>query len=275
MKVAYWSNCRASGVTSNLTAIGVAGVLAYPSLKITIFENHYNPNGIPNILFPKCLAKRTAEENYSYLGGGKMEPPFLRGRKKMFFRFGDYTAVEVIKNGLYYVPVLSENPDLFDYEFNCSMVPMLEKFQAEDKIAFIDTGRKNNISSNVILDSADLVVVTLRHNLQNIKNCFNNYSSFIPKAFFIIGNYDRKSCVNLRRILSEFHFKREQIGVIPHLDEFEWAANSGRIIEFLASRFDQSLGGEEGYFIQELKRTTFLMMQHAVFDRTDEYPYEC
>lgn len=52
VKVAYWGNGRKSGVTCALTAIGVTAVLAYP-FKITLFENHYNKNGVLRYLFPR------------------------------------------------------------------------------------------------------------------------------------------------------------------------------------------------------------------------------
>ncbi|MDE7299822.1 MAG: hypothetical protein K2N94_13540, partial [Lachnospiraceae bacterium] len=154
MKIAHWSNCRNSGVTSNLAAISVTGVLAYP-IKITIFENHYNVSGISRYLFPKCISGKVAEDPYYF---GQESPAAWRGSRKACRRLGDYKAVEVLQNGLFYVPILSKNPDTFDYEFHCGVLPVLERFHTEDELAFIDTGKENNISSKTILGEADIVV---------------------------------------------------------------------------------------------------------------------
>ncbi|MDE7300206.1 MAG: hypothetical protein K2N94_15520, partial [Lachnospiraceae bacterium] len=70
-----------------------------------------------------------------------------------------------------------------------------------------------------------------------------------------------------KSILSEFNFRRDQLGVIPHLDEFAWAADSGRVIEFVSARFNRNNGDEEKYFMQELKKTTFLLLQQTIFNR--------
>ncbi len=250
-------------MTSNLAAISVTGVLAYP-IKITIFENHYNVRGISRCLFPKCTAGKVAEEPYYF---GRETDVSGKNGLKAIRKLGDYRAVEVLQNGLYYVPILSKNPDAFDYEFHCSVLPVLKRFRTGDELAFIDTGRENNISSKTILGESDIVVVTLRQDMQEIQNFFQNYSSLIPRAFFIIGNYDRRSSVTVKSILSEFNFRRDQLGVIPHLDEFAWAADSGRLIEFISARFESNNSDEERYFMQELKKTTFLLLQQTILNQ--------
>ncbi len=76
------------------------------------------------------------------------EEPYYFGREtdvsgknglKAIRKLGDYRAVEVLQNGLYYVPILSKNPDAFDYEFHCSVLPVLKRFRTGDELAFIDT----------------------------------------------------------------------------------------------------------------------------------------
>lgn len=264
MNIAYWSNSRKSGVTSNLTAVGLTGVLAYP-FKITMFENHYNVNGVSRYLFPECMTKGVAEKDIYCLGQGIFEHPECRRNQKAYHVQKNYAMVEVMEDSLFYVPQLTRNADLFDYEFRCNLMPVLASCQNQGGIAFIDTSLENSISSKIILNEADMVVVTLRQNLQDIHDFFQNYSSLSQKAFFIIGNYNRNSKLDLKTILSEFGFRRDRIGIIPHSDEFQMAAESGRMIEFISSHFNNSTE-EEKYFIQELKKTTFLLMQHAVFN---------
>lgn len=260
MKVAYWGSCRRSGVTCALTAIGLTAVLAYP-FKITIFENHYSENGVFRYLFPRKWLYRVAEPTHGYGDGvllsGVHEP--ARGRDTQ-----DYPVIELLEKGLYYVPQFTKNADLFDYQFHCNLMPVLQKYS---EIAFIDTQKGNTISSKTILEEADVVVVLLKQDMYEIQSFFQNYSSLVPKAFFIISDYHRKSKTNLAKIISEFGFRKDCIGVIPHSEEFQFAADYGRMIEYISSNYVGGGARENHYFMQELKKTTFLLMQQVAFDR--------
>lgn len=273
MKIAYWSNSRKSGVTSNLAAVSLTGVLAYP-FKITMFENHYNANGISKYIFPECMSKGVAEQEAYCLGHRVFDHPACRRNEKAFRTYKDYAVVEAIEDSLYYVPQIAQNAELFDFDFQCRLLPVLNSCAAQNGIAFIDTSLENSISSKIILNEADFVVVTLRQDLQDIHDFFQNYSSLSQKAFFIIGNYNKKSKISLKAILSEFEFQRDRIGIIPHSDEFQMASESGRMIEFISSHFHPKHAEEEKYFIQQLKRTTFLLMQHTVFNRKKAGSFE-
>lgn len=263
MKVAYWGNCRKSGVTCALAAIGLTAVLAYP-FKITIFENHYNENGVLRYLFPRKWLYRVAESAESW-------------RERFFFEgshdwggegsIDNYPVIELLEKGLYYVPQFTQNPDLFDYQFHSNLLPMLRSYP---DIAFIDTQKENSISSKVILEEADVVVVLLRQDMYEIQSFFQNYSPLVPKTFFIISDYQRKNTVHLTKIMSEFGFRDDCIGIIPHSDEFKMAADYGRLIEYITSNYTGTKCRENRYFMQELKKTTFLLMQKVVFNREFE-----
>lgn len=280
MKVAYWGNGRKSGVTCALTAIGVTAVLAYP-FKITLFENHYNKNGVLRYLFPRkwqyCVGESVYRDpflktpvygNYLTNQSYTMEQSYSLNESYTLMDGGEnsfaYPVIELLERGLYYVPQFTSNADLYDYQFQCDLLPLLKKYQ---EIAFIDTQRENTISSKVILEDADIVVVLLRQNMDEIQSFFQNYSSLVPKAFFIISDYQKKSPVNLQKIVSEFGFRRDCIGVIPHSEEFGLAAAYGRMIEYISSNYMSSEEKESRYFMQELKKTTFLLMQQVVFNR--------
>ncbi len=255
MKVAYWGNCRGSGVTCALTAVGLTAVLAYP-FKITIFENHYSKNGVLRYLYPRKWLYRVAEAADGY---GRFGEDVRRHGNT-----GDYPVIELLEKGLYYVPQFTKNADLFDYQFYCDLMPVLKQYS---EIAFIDTQRGNAISSKLILEEADVVVVLLKQDMYEVQSFFQNYSSLVPKTFFIISNYHRKSKVNLSKIISEFGIRKDCIGVIPHSEEFQFAAAYGRMIEYISSNYVRSDRRENHDFMQELKKTTFLLMQQVAFNR--------
>ncbi len=260
MKVAYWGNCRKSGVTCALTAIGLTAVLTYP-FKITIFENHYSENGVLRYLFPRKWPYCVAEPVHHYREGFFHEN---QHRMQNAGSMADYPVIELLEKGLYYVPQFTKNADLFDYQFHCNLMPVLKRYS---EIAFIDTQRGNALSSKMILEEADVVVVLLKQDMYEIQSFFQNYSSLIPRAFFIISDYQRKSKNNLAKIISEFGFRKDCIGVIPHSEEFQFAAGYGRMIEYISTNYVGKGTREDYYFMQELKKTTFLLMQKVAFDR--------
>lgn len=260
MKVAYWGSSRRSGVTCALTAIGLTAVLSYP-FKITIFEDHYSKDGVLRYLFPRKWLYRVAEPVHGYGQGRYQEELHHMSRQRCA---DDYPVIELLEKGLYYVPQFTENADLYDYQFHCNLLPVLRKYS---EIAFIDTRRGDALSSKMILEEADVVAVLLKQDMYEIQSFFQNYSSLIPKAFFIISDYHRKSKVNLARIISEFGFRKDCIGVIPHSDEFRFAADYGRMIEYISSNYMGGVGRENHYFMQELKKTTFMLMQQVAFNR--------
>ena len=212
------------------------------------------------------MVKGVAERNVYCLGQGVFDHPASLGNQKAYYIRKNHAVVEVMEDRLYYIPQIARKPDLFDYEFRCNLLPVLNSYQNREEIAFIDTGLKNSISSKIILNEADFVVVTLRQDLQEIQDFFQNYSSLSQKAFFIIGNYSKKCRPTLNKILSEFGFRRDRIGIVPHSEEFRMVAETGRMAEFISSRFNGCCTVEDKFFIQELKKTTFLLMQYAVFN---------
>lgn len=270
MKIAYWSYHRGCGVTSNLAAVALTGVLAFP-IKITMMENHYNSNGISQYFFPHCFTKGVAEEENYYLGPGVMEHPACRRSRKVNSVREQYPVIEMLKGALYYMPQINRQLNLLDLDYQQNLLPILNQFKKPEDLVFIDTGHGNCVSSKMILDDADMVVVTLPQDLEAIHFFFQNYSSLVPKAFFIIGNYNKKHTCNLEKITREFQFHREKIGIILHSDEFQLAEAEGRIIEFITSAFYNSTNTEERNFIQSLKMTAYQLMQLAVYNRTVEY----
>lgn len=252
-------------MTGSMLAVALTAALDYPSLKITLFETHYNVQGIAERIFPKCMKKCVAEDKLFYWGGGRFPNSYLPVLYKKFKRAGDCMAVEVLQDSLYFIPRLSSNRDLVDYEFYCIGLPLLEQYNTNDNIALIDTRRGNNMSTKTVLEQADVVVVVLSQNLGEIQDFFQNYSSLIPKAFFIIGNYDKDNDITLDVIRKEYLFRRDRLGIIPYLDEYEQAMAAGRAVEFFMSNHTTLEGKRMQYFMQELKKTTFLLSQQSFY----------
>ena len=126
------------------------------------FRNQ-NKNGVLRYLFPRkwqyCVGESVYRDpflktpvygnyltNQSYI----MEQSYSLNESYTLMDDGGnsfaYPVIELLERGLYYVPQFTSNADLYDYQFQCDLLPLLKKYQ---EIAFIDTQRENTISSHI------------------------------------------------------------------------------------------------------------------------------
>lgn len=265
MKIAFWSNTyERCGVTSNLAAISVASVMRFPYTIITM-ENGLCINNLGRIFFgtPKTGILRGAGTNY-YDGGG-MEGLIRRisggDRKKNILPF--YRR-DIIPKHLYYIPqsrVISS--EIFDYEFDHSMESLFRVVEEQVDFIFIDTACRNNLSTKTILEEADLIVVNLCQNPVYLEDFFLNYSSLIPKALFLIGNYTSHSGISGRIISNVYNIPIANITAIPHNEFYHNALMTGNVVEFISSNYLCGKDHPNYGFIQAVKRAAYLIIKKA------------
>lgn len=267
MRVTTFSNLKDSGVTISTIAIAVTWTLSCSSISVTLFENHYNKNNIAKAVYPKCFARNVAE--YAYFAGITRQGCFQKSEwDDTSVRIEDHQLLMLLEDSLYYLPQYKKPKEVFDYNFYCDVLPLLDQFECSQKIALIDTHFTDYITGKQILENSELVIVILRQDKDVIRDFFDCYSSIVSKAFFVIADYYPTRNCKLKDIIREFGFQRDRIGVIPHSDEFEWAYENGRIIEFLSSNFYGR--DSDSYFIQELKKTGRMILQKVYFDRENK-----
>ena len=265
MKVAFWGAKRKCGVTSNLLAVSACSIMAYP-IKISIFENHYDDNGIRKMLFTESVSQVVAENERYDLKAGDYGRLIGKKNHKNVYDLGGVHAVEVKQDRLFYVPQHPVRRDIFEEAFVFSYLPQINRYSSKTELAFTDVKHGSCMSSNILLDSADCVVVNLEQNLSDIQYFFQNYSSIKRKSFFIIGNYKEKNTVNLRHIISEFDIPVDCIGVIPYNQNFAYACEYGQGLEYVTRCFHGNRTEEEAMFAAELKKTTYKLLQQVVFN---------
>ena len=62
---------------------------------------------------------------------------------------------------------------------------------------------------------ADIVVVNLTQNPDNIRDFFENYTSIREKAIYIVGKYRPERKWTRKRISYEYNVPRNRIGIMP------------------------------------------------------------
>lgn len=257
MKVAFWSNVSGkNGVTCNLACISIMGAIDC-NITSTLIENHANVNNLENAFTNKQNSDLVKENNY-YFNHTGIDNLMKRLHAKVEVRnIVKKSSISFLNNSIYYIPQSNiKMNDIFEYEFNQIIYPLLNVIDESSDVAFIDTSNSEKMTTKIILEQVDLVVVNLSQDNIVINHFFEHYSSLISKSFFIIGSYNRNSKYNLNNISRKYHISRENIAVIPYNVELKDSISEGRIIEFISRNYNCRKEDYNYYFITELKNTT-------------------
>lgn len=266
MKVAFWSNASEKcNVSANLAAISIACVARYP-YSILLLENKLSNQNLGKALLfdPHIDFLREVGANY-YDGGG------IEGLLRKIYR-GDYEPdlfwsyiKEIIQDRLYYIPQSKViHSEIFEYEFAHCIHTLLEIIEEHTDICFIDTVSHNNLSTKTILEEADVIVVNLCQNQNILEDFFLNYSSLIPKAIFLISNYDPYVYPNSKRIANLYDLPWENIAVIPDNEAFYAAYKNGSVVEFFNTYSKCGKENRNYIFMQAVKKAAYLIIKKAV-----------
>lgn len=258
VKIAFWSNDRNAGVTANLAAISVIALHEGQS-KTLLLENHYSANNLARYLIPSRMEFLKEAEVY-YLGHGTRDclvQQIERGTSK---KRAELSTLELINDSLFYLPQNRLQEDFFDYEFHWNQFPLIQQFEEKGHYIFIDTKVNNSLSSKMILDEADFVVVSLRQEIRPFVEFYQEYSSLLRKTFFIVSDYRKNRDVTSLHIQKRFGIPSNRIATILHNIEFESALYEGRVIEFINRNLVCSNNDPNYEFMNELINTTKKIM---------------
>lgn len=267
MKIAFWSNspeeCR---VSSNLAAISVASVIRYPYSIITM-ENRLSSNNLGKAFYGssrECILYEAGANYYDGKGLEGLVRKIYRG--DMHYNMLKPYLKEIISEHLYYIPQSGViHNEIFDYELSYCIQPLLEIIEDCADICFIDTVNSQLLSTKAILEEADLIVVNLCQKQSVLENFFLNYSSVIPKAIFLISNYEFKSRLNYRKIARMYELPPEDLTVIPDNVSYENAYKNGAIVEFVSRNYSCSRESDNYLFMQAVKKAAYMIIKKAVY----------
>lgn len=268
MKIAFWSNIRGRGVTSNLACIGILSAMS--GRRLVLLENHLSFHNLENIL--KAPAKNDyfrEEYHYSQIGLGPLIRQMHSGYtyEKKLSSYG----LTFLEEALLYLPQsASMNQELFDYEFNQVMKPMLRRLEDEMGVVCIDTVWGKLLNSKKILEEADLIVVSLNQDPAVLDDFFQNYESLVGKCVFLFGRYEKDSIYNLKTIIRKYPINKNKIGVIPYNVFFADAMREGRLVSFLSTNGQCGKKDEMYDFMEYTREATEMVWSYVDLKKKGE-----
>ena len=251
LKIAFWSSAYShSCVTATMAAVSMAWAFSCEP-RIAVTENHWNGFGVREMLgVPWSFCNAQKRSNRYFYGETVYNRAIERLSKEIIF----------LENKLRYVPIQTEPffRVLFETVEEAADCPC-----EQDEVLMIDTAF-SSMSTQVILQEADLVAVVLTQEEYGIERFLEEYHSLLPKAVFIIGNYRKTSHWNLDYLEKHYHLPKEKIGMIPWNEEYAQAMREGRTIEFFTRYFNCNRNHVNYNFMKESKKAAAMLCRKVM-----------
>ncbi len=269
MKVSFWSpSFNDCAVTSNLACISIMLSNMYP-FKSLIIENHLQSNKIKDLFSFKSNYNYVCENrNYyeRYIGMNSIlydlslmhntypsREPCVEDVVKIL----ENVTEEILCECLFYIPTDNRtNKMLFELGINKHIRTILKASELFADLTFIDTGNSNVLATKEVLDEADLIVVNLSQDPNELHDFFKNYPSILSRSLILISNYDEKSYYNLKKITQTYLLDQSNVATIPYNANYKEALRCGKLIGFLINNFQCNKCDQNYYFMSETIKAT-------------------
>ncbi len=265
VKIAFWSNIKGkSGVTTNMVCISALASVAGAG-KAVLLENHYSINSIADIVLSGEQTERLKESGRYYNRDGieyVLKRLYSGGNGEELLR---HAALPLLYTNMYYLPQsYIVNKEVFNYEFSLVYRELFYNLELFADNIFIDTERNENLSSNLILNEADMVVVNLIQDKIALREFFDNYSSIQEKAIYLVGSYKPQLLFNYRRICYEYHISKDKIGIIPYNTGLSESISQGQALQFLNRNYEKAQSRENEYFMRHCKKSSIMVKKNLL-----------
>ncbi|SHO47042.1 hypothetical protein [Anaerocolumna xylanovorans] len=292
-------------MTSNLACISIA--MAFEnSCRTVLLENHYQKNSLENMLIHR-QEKRQArnavnisrykglehiinqvskdwtkdrihyneiQERTVYEEICTLNDPHSSYRTSFYMedeKLMKEASFEILINSLYYVPIGNHfNQFIFDYTLNDNIIKILQASENFASYTFIDTSNENHLSSKIILEEADLIVVTLAQDQKVIKEFFRNYSSLLSKCIILLSEY-RNDTLKVQAISEKYSFHMSKIVQIPYNMEYSQAIEQGAIVEFMTRNYGCEREDSNYPFITGVRHAAAAIQREENRDRKEKW----
>lgn len=239
MKVAFWNGISSSDNMANyVAAIGMMLVLEH-NCKVVLSSNYISNRMTQDCFYRRMLEEGIAHPPYCFLYGS----PEYHGALWSMKRNRQNDILEVPMKGV----TIIFPPDVAEKSMFYYSVP-------QDGFYLLDMAKGSIAESKNVLDEAELVVVFLSQNETEIHNFFERFSSLVPKAIFVIVDYQRDTGNSCRKIKAKYGICSDDIGIIPHNDEFEIASTEGNLEQYILRGMQSTMEEHNYSFISNLRK---------------------
>ena len=242
MRVAFWSNVRGTGcVSTDLACMSIWYALKNPLDMSVVFENHKTLLGLQAML----SGDRDSACDLRRPGG-------LGELLREYSMYDELSVSDIDRIGegyigdrLVYFPVGADvGPEQLSFHLDRYFGRFLSVLEDSADVVWMDLQAMSR-SNRSILNAADTVVMCLPQNRAVWENVFGNHANIHRKSFYILGNYEEKSELNVEKFSRDYGISPDRIGVIPHSAYLNDAVSKGAMVSFLMNCYQGELPGTQ------------------------------
>lgn len=259
--IAYWgARAGQTGSSSNLVSSAAVLAMDYVS-RILVGHTQYGGSLVEDAFRRQQRSLDEMSLRYSPLGIDSLE---------MLARSGQLTPA-MMKD--YTMPVFSGSLDLLpgtnkpDRHMLMSMHEVAgsicEAARSAYDLTLLDVGSGEGDSlMDAMLDSADLVVISLSQNMSMLRQFFHHPPTWLDskKVVLVLGQYDSSSRLTAANIRRLFKIKAP-LFTIPHSSGYMDACNEQRVVEFFLKRKHVQRDQPDYGLLQEVRK-----LNRGIFD---------
>lgn len=130
------------------------------------------------------------------------------------------------------------------------------------EILFYDCGNQMDRTVKKQMREADIVVINMPQRSDAWEDLTFNHVITPERVCFLIGQYFEAAPFNREKIEKIYRIEQERLGIIPYNNEFCYAAESGRLSEFI--RNDLGKNEKNQLFQKELKKTLWMILKGEI-----------
>lgn len=252
MNIAFWSEEDGCGTTSGMAA--VASVCSDIWKMRTILIQSSNQEGD---LCQKLGIGTQAEKMWDALYG-------LAGDKRLTAAVLAEYMVPVVRGRMYYLPQGEyKKRKKYPEAVKEGMRQVVHSAEQMADLTFVDCGSGRDEMSDFLLAQADVVVVNISQERQNLDAYFQDRHIFRGNVIYLINQYHQESIYNKKNLNRLFRLREEELAVIPNNPVFRHVSGKGKTERFIRRHSCCRTFDHQYYFMQELMQTTEMILKAA------------
>lgn len=263
MNIVFWSEEDGCGTTSGMAA--VASVCADAWNLNTMLLQSSNQRGDLYQKLGTGINSRSLKKEKRYGMQDEWEVlTRLAERKKLTEEKLMERMVPVIRGRMYYLPQGEyQKREKYPKAVLSAIREIVSYAQQMSDLTFIDCGSGRDEISDFLLAQADVAVVSLSQERQNLDAYFQNRHILRENVIYLINQYHQESIYNKKNINRLYRLYEEQLAVIPDNPVFRHISGKGKTERFVRRHIQCRNSDYQSEFMKELVKTSALILRSA------------
>ncbi|MEG0963400.1 MAG: hypothetical protein RR139_07370 [Lachnospiraceae bacterium] len=277
MKIAFWSGEEQVGTTFNLAAVACTAVLMHP-VSIAVIPGGYQDEGLQKQFYAEkkgypirtkkkeeVQRKELVAEQETFFVSTGLDYLLCKEKQELTEKMIKENMHPVIRDKMYCMPC--GRRQYHDWWNTGNLFKKMEEvtdaLESCFDLVFVDCGNRRDDFSQKMLQEAEVCVLNMEQEEEQIGDYFRNRPKLKGKVFFMVGNYFENSAYTRKNLQRIYRIEEQQIGIIPYNAQLQTAGGTGKTGKYMNSYLEHGGTGKNLEFEKEIVRDAQLILKLA------------